>query len=238
MASHMNQQARVELSRRLARKGYSKSYIRRLLDELEDHFMCICAEPSVADRANADQTFDSKQSPVSVGDRIWNERLGAPADIALIVDEYPELAPIATRAPMQVFVLFPAIVLCIGTACLMLISQFLATEYSAGGRQPAAVTLVSLVQWALPTVAILAVCWLGRRVDVLPWTFASAAILSLGALYENGLYYCAQSDSLAVFQRWEFSLARFGLMFGLWGFCAVLHLILSKQNADIELAGE
>lgn len=231
----MNQQARVELSRRLARKGYSKSYIRRLLDELEDHFMCICAEPSSASQADADQTFDSKRGD---GDRIWSERLGAPADIALIVDEYPELAPIATRAPMQVFVFFPAIVLCIGTVCLMLISQFLATEYSAGGREPAAVELVSMVQWALPAAAILAVCWLGRRVDVLPWTFASAAILSLGALYENGLYYCAQSDSLAVFQRWDFSLARFGLMFGIWGFCAVLHLILWKHTASIELAGE
>ena len=223
----MNQQARVELRRLLARKGYSKSYIRRLLDELEDHFMCICSETSVSGQRISSPS-DSSVMAESSGRRRDEDpqtRIGAPADIAAIVEGYPDLAPIATRSPMQVFVAFPAAAVCTSVISLIFFANYSVASPIFATWQSWLPLLITLGQWLLPLTSLVVVCSLAWRCDKLAWSLVSATILSLAAFYDCGVYYCSLSDSLAAFNGWDFSGARFATLLACWLSFALLHVI-------------
>ena len=188
-----------QLRSELRSKGYTRSYIDRLCGELLDHAMCVEEESDAASNT-------SGQQHQTEGLR----RLGNMVDISRTVQANPELLTWVQRNPASVFVIMPAIAVCL--LCLAMI--FGLWVFSNLDDQPVLRhTLINstvVLRFIAPFVLVVAISFVAiqRRIAYqLP--IISAAVFCIGAFVCVDVADCSTSNSTFFRTYWGWSTPNF-----------------------------
>jgi len=160
-----------QVARALVCRGLPRNYIRRLTDELAEHYQDLSME---------NQSMDAN---------LLAERLGTPAELAERAVQEMRGRRFAGRHPLVTFVAAPlpiTVVLLLGFGLTFLATlSFVPEDSDAGEAIPGWVaTVLPTLVWAMRFLPFIAgasfFCWLGNRALCGPrWSFAACALVGV-----------------------------------------------------------
>lgn len=217
----MNRHQLDELQTELLSQGYSRNYIRRLVEELEDHCYATIADSSI-------QTDDDEENELDL------ERLGTREALVEAVRGQEALLPWPKRYPVLFYSLIPGIMMML----LTFLSMLAAHNWLIGSsRELRAVSVqwIQGLQYLVIAVVPMVTVWatLQYRVSMI-YALVSVGLACLSSLFTTGVAQCGENASPFVFSKWGFDLFRFSLP--LVSCIAVVAIVRLVSHVDLQFS--
>lgn len=217
-----------QLAISLTHEGYSRGYIRRLVQEIQDHRSCICQEIT-------NQPIEESRNTLST-----IERMGTNDEILAAVKVHNELMPFSKRYPLVTFAALPAFLLLLTTAIAVCLSNWIVYSIStgSGGFFRPLLVPVETAHFVFP-ILVAGVAGLVAtrcRVPIL-FPMTTALVTAGAALFQVDFGYCVVSGSIICRQHWELNpLQLAGIWSALFAGLVASGLLVRRSNRQLILA--
>ena len=182
---------------RLIRRGFSRSYVRRICNELTDHYYCLLEQSGSHSKAVGDL------------EHIFDSQIGSSDTIVELIEKDPALVPWQRRFALGIYVALPAFLL----ATLSIFVLVIATQYRSTLVDPnnqfgqAFLNSIPLIFYSLlPALGV----WFALRYQV-HWIFQVmlAMVVSANSLFVTSCVSCQLTGNTLLISLWRFDALSF-----------------------------
>ena len=183
-------------------EGYSHQYVQRLVGEIEDHRLCI--EEEEVRGENLENKFNT---PVACNSERSSKRLGTDNQILAAIHEHEELKSVFARYSLLTFAIIPSTLILVTTAFVIWGSNRIVEIVPADSYDKFRLLFgsISVAQFVIPVLLAGTTGVIARRCKVsVLFPMITTSLVGCCAIFQIDFGYCALSNSLVCYQRWEF----------------------------------